>query len=132
MKLVGQIETAPPADNVVALEQAPSKRKARGSSWVAGLKAAACLAVVFLSTLFYLGYTDPELSAIPQPATQNVHRVSVGSLIRGHALLQTSNPFADHSAWQYVASESDLATAPRAPESESANSVDMMVQEDIR
>jgi len=93
---------APPA--VRTLHSGVAVRSWR-RAWRA-LRAAACLALVFLGSLVWLGWTDPELSAdlLPSRPTESVN---VGTLVHGHALFQAANPIADGPAWHYMAGEFD-------------------------
>jgi anti-sigma factor RsiW len=129
-------ELPAPQSNVVSLTDRNELKGRRGRksrpTWMVALQAAACFTVLFLSGLFYLGWTDPQWNAGPAAAPSPSQLVSARSLLRGHALLQAANPIDDQSAWQYVASESDLNMAPNAPENQTHKGDQTMVQEDLR
>ncbi len=84
------------------------------------LRAAAVFAILFIGMLTWLGLTAPDTDAQTpalKPARPAVHQVSVApvALMRGHAMLQATNPVADASAWHYLASEDDARSSEQAP-----------------
>lgn len=94
-----------PHGRVASMASTPSLRRSwRRNPWVRAFRAVAAVVVVFLGTLTWLGWTDPD--APPAAPPQSMH-VRPKTLIRGHAYLQSANPVADRSAWHYLASEEE-------------------------
>jgi anti-sigma factor RsiW len=95
----GERKPAPPRPAPIPVRRSPLH------AWLKGLQAVACIAVIFVGVLAWLGFTDAdEVDTVPL-----IRQVSVRpkALMRGHAYLQAANPVADGSAWHYLASEDE-------------------------
>lgn len=114
-RIAQRTDSAPPvsAEKVTPLAaRRSSPTRAGMPRWLQGLQAVACLAVIFVATLAWLGYTDADTPSASDVATIQLERhvaVQPRDLMRGHAYTQASNPVADGSAWHYLASEDENA-----------------------
>jgi anti-sigma factor RsiW len=74
------------------------------------LRAVASFGVAFTGLLLWLGYTDVDAPAPVAPAVAIT--VEASTLLRGHAVVQASNPMADRAAWSSLACSSSWSLHP--------------------